>query len=155
VVLGAMGWLGMSLDVARAMIAAVVIGIGVDDAIHVLAHYKKRRDAGDTSHEAMGAALRHSGRAVVTTSIALSLGFLTLMMSAWQTVASFGLFVAISILGALVATLLVLPALVFVVAPRPALAHRALHSPSNSPLNPATPLTPSTPATATLLRRKD
>ncbi len=155
VVLGAMGWLGMSLDVARAMIAAVVIGIGVDDAIHVLSHYKKRRDAGDTSHEAMGAALRHSGRAVVTTSIALSLGFLTLMMSAWQTVASFGLFVAISIIGALVATLLVLPALVFVAAPRPALTHRALHSPSHSPLNPATPLTPSTPATATLLRRKD
>jgi len=155
VVLGAMGWLGMSLDVARAMIAAVVIGIGVDDAIHVLAHYKKRRDAGDTSHEAMGAALRHSGRAVVTTSIALSLGFLTLMMSAWQTVASFGLFVAISIIGALVATLLVLPALVFVAAPRPALAHSPLNRPLNSPLNPATPLTPSTPATATLLRRKD
>jgi len=155
VVLGAMGWLGMSLDVARAMIAAVVIGIGVDDAIHVLAHYKKRRDAGDTSHEAMGAALRHSGRAVVTTSIALALGFLTLMMSAWQTVASFGLFVAISIIGALVATLLVLPALVFVAAPRPALAHSPLNRPLNSPLNPATPLTPSRPATATLLRRKD
>jgi len=118
VVLGAMGWLGMSLDVARAMIAAVVIGIGVDDAIHVLAHYKKRRDAGDTSHEAMGAALRHSGRAVVTTSIALSLGFLTLMMSAWQTVATFGFFVALSIMGALVATLLVLPALVFAFAPK-------------------------------------
>ncbi len=118
VVLGAMGWLGMSLDVARAMIAAVVIGIGVDDAIHVLSHYKKRRDAGDTSHEAMGAALRHSGRAVVTTSIALSLGFLTLMMSAWQTVATFGFFVALSIMGALVATLLVLPALVFAFAPK-------------------------------------
>jgi len=81
------------------------------------------------------------------------------MMSAWQTVASFGLFVAISIIGALVATLLVLPALVFAVAPRPALAHspliRPLNRPLNSPLNPATPLTPSTPASATLLRRKD
>ena len=40
------------------------------------------------------------------------------MMSAWQTVASFGFFVALSILGALAATLLVLPALVFAVAPR-------------------------------------
>ncbi len=118
VVLGAMGWLGMSLDVARAMIAAVVIGIGVDDSMHVLAHYKKRRDAGDNSHNAMRAALRHSGRAVVTTSGALALGFLTLMMSAWQTVATFGFFVALSILGALAATLLVLPALVFAFAPR-------------------------------------
>jgi len=113
VVLGTMGWLGMSLDVARAMIAAVVIGIGVDDAVHVLAHYKRRRDQGDDPRQAITAALHHTGRAVVTTSVALALGFLTLMLSAWQTVASFGFFVALAIMGALVATLLVLPALIF------------------------------------------
>ena len=113
VVLGAMGWIGMSLDVARAMLAAVVIGIGVDDAIHLLAHYKVRREEGDDPHAAISAALQHTGRAIVTTSVALALGFLTLMMSAWQTVASFGFFVAIAIIGALVATLFVLPALIF------------------------------------------
>ena len=113
VVLGAMGWIGMSLDVARAMLAAVVIGIGVDDAIHLLAHYKARREEGDDPHAAIAAALQHTGRAIVTTSVALALGFLTLMMSAWQTVASFGFFVAIAIMGALVATLFVLPALIF------------------------------------------
>ena len=118
VVLGAMGWLGMSLDVARAMIAAVVIGIGVDDAVHVLRQYQLRRDAGENSHGAMRGALQHSGRAVVTTSFALALGFLTLMMSAWQTVASFGFFVALSIVGALAATLFVLPALIFAFAPK-------------------------------------
>jgi hypothetical protein len=113
VVLGAMGWVGMPLDVARAMIAAVVIGIGVDDAIHLLSQYAYRRNAGATIHEAMSGALQHTGRAIVTTSLALALGFLTLMMSAWQTVASFGFFVAIAITGGLVATLLVLPALIF------------------------------------------
>ena len=118
VVLGTMGWVGMSLDVARAMIAAVVIGIGVDDAVHVLRQYQLRREAGQNSHEAMRGALQHSGRAVVITSFALSLGFLTLMMSAWQTVASFGFFVALSILGALAATLFVLPALIFAFAPK-------------------------------------
>ena len=50
--------------------------------------------------------------------LALALGFLTLMMSAWQTVASFGFFVALAILGALVATLFVLPALIFIFAPK-------------------------------------
>ena len=125
IVLGAMGWLGMSLDVARAMIAAVVIGIGVDDAVHVLVRYKNQRDSGRNSHEAMRAALHHTGRAVVTTSVALALGFLTLMMSAWQTVATFGFFVALSIIGALVATLLVLPALVFAAAPKQA-SHNVL-----------------------------
>lgn len=118
VVLGAMGWLGMSLDVARAMLAAIVIGIGVDDSIHVLRQYQVRRGAGENTHDAMRGALQHTGRAVVTTSVALALGFLTLMMSAWQTVATFGFFVALSILGALVASLFVLPALIFVSAPR-------------------------------------
>ncbi len=118
IVLGALGWLDMSLDVARAMIAAVVIGIGVDDAIHLLSHYRRARQAGDGVRPAMDAALRESGRAIVTTSLALSLGFLTLMTSAWQTIASFGFFVAAAIVGALVATLFVLPALVFSLAPR-------------------------------------
>jgi predicted RND superfamily exporter protein len=58
-------------------------------------------------------AVLHVGRAVVTTSVALSLGFLTLMMSAWQTIASFGFFVSLAIMGALAASLFVLPALIF------------------------------------------
>jgi hydrophobe/amphiphile efflux-3 (HAE3) family protein len=110
---GAMGWMGMSLDIGRAMIAAVVIGIGVDDAIHLLNRYKVHRAGGDPPQEAMRKAVLHVGRAVVTTSLALALGFLTLMASAWQTISSFGFFVALAILGALAATLFVLPALIF------------------------------------------
>jgi len=116
VILGAMGWVGMSLDVGRAMIAAVIIGIGVDDSIHLLSHYKKCRIEGDGSRRAIEKAVLHTGRAVVTTSVALSLGFLTLMASAWQTISSFGFFVSLAIAGALVATLSVLPALIVVFA---------------------------------------
>lgn len=113
VTLGAMGWAGMSLDVGRAMIAAVLLGITVDDGIHILNQYRRQRSLGDDPREAIRAAVVHVGRAVVTTSVSLSLGFLTLMMSAWETISSFGFFVALAILGALVAVLLVLPALVF------------------------------------------
>ena len=116
VTLGAMGWMGMTLDVGRAMIAAVVIGIAVDDSIHLLSRYKSCRDRGDPPSLAIRGAVQHVGRALITTSLALSLGFLTLMLSAWQTISSFGFFVAIAIMGALFATLLVLPALIFVAA---------------------------------------
>jgi hypothetical protein len=118
VVLGSMGWLGMSLDVARAMIAAIVIGIGVDDALHLLWHFKQQMEAGESTGTALEEALLHTGRPIAITSLALSLGFLSLMMSSWQTVASFGFLVALSVLGALVATLFVLPALILSVAPR-------------------------------------
>lgn len=113
VTLGAMGWLGMSLDVGRAMIATVIIGIADDDSIHILAQYKRFREAGAGPRAAIREAMLHAGRGVVTTSIALSLGFLTLMASAWQTISSFGFFVALAILGALAAVLFVLPALIF------------------------------------------
>jgi predicted RND superfamily exporter protein len=99
--------------VGRAMIAAVLIGIGVDDSIHLMSQYRFRRGAGQRSRMAMAGAVRHCGRAVVTTSIALSLGFLTLMASAWQSISSFGFFVSIAILAALAATLFLLPALTY------------------------------------------
>jgi predicted RND superfamily exporter protein len=112
-VLGTMGWCGMSLDVGRAMIATVLLGIGVDDSIHLLDHYKRCRAAGRAPREAIREALLHTGRAVVTTSLALSIGFLTLMGSAWHTISSFGFSVSLGILAALLATLFVLPALIF------------------------------------------
>ncbi|MEE8164590.1 MAG: efflux RND transporter permease subunit, partial [Myxococcota bacterium] len=113
VTLGTMGLMGMSLDIGRAMIAAILLGIAVDDSIHVLRRYEVRRSLGDNPKQAIREAILHTGRAVVTTSLALSLGFLTLMASAWQTISSFGFFVALAIMGALAAVLFVLPALIF------------------------------------------
>ena len=58
----------------------------------------------------------HVGQAPVSTSVALAIGFAALTLSPWQSVASFGLISAIAILGALVADLVVLPALVIATA---------------------------------------
>jgi predicted RND superfamily exporter protein len=113
VVLGSMGLLGLTLDVGRAMVGSVVIGIGVDDAIHLLSRYRLERRTGMGAFAAMSEAIQHSGQAILTNSIALTLGFLTLLASAWQSISSFGFFVALSILGALVSTLFVMPALIF------------------------------------------
>jgi predicted RND superfamily exporter protein/signal transduction histidine kinase len=118
VLLGCMGLLGLSLDVGRAMIAAVIIGIGVDDTVHLLSHFRDRRIAGATAPEAIRYAVLFVGRPVITSSLALAVGFLSLMSSSWQTVSSFGFFVGIGILGALVADLFVFPALVMAIAAR-------------------------------------
>jgi predicted RND superfamily exporter protein len=117
VTLGGMGWMGVNLDVGRAMLAAVLVGIAIDDSVHVLHGYKSARAAGANRHDAMDASIHLCGPAAVTTSISLSLGFLTLMLSAWQTIASFGFFIALGVIGALVTTLFVLPAIFFVMAP--------------------------------------
>jgi predicted RND superfamily exporter protein len=110
---GAMGLLRVPLDPGSAMVAAVVLGISDDDAIHLIAQYRRLRSEGAEVAAAVEGALVHSGRALVTTSLSLALGFSTLALSPWRSVASFGLLSALAILVALGAVLIVLPAALY------------------------------------------
>ena len=109
--LGAMGALGIRLDVGTSMVAAVLLGLAVDDALHVVVPFYERRKAASSAATALEAAVRSRGRALCTTSLALGVGFFALSLSPWKSIASFGVVSGIGILGALVANLVVLPAL--------------------------------------------
>ena len=117
ITLGTMGLLGRTLDVGTAMVAAIVLGVAVDDAVHLLSQFRIRIKQGQPHHEAIKESVLHVGRALITTSIALALGFLVLLLSPWKSIEAFGVVAAIAILAALLAVLIVLPALIF--APRP------------------------------------
>lgn len=112
-VLGAMGFLGIPLDMGTALVSAVVLGIADDDAIHLLSQFEVRRRAGVSAVQAMLDALLHVGRGVITTSLALAIGFSAFVISSWESVRNFGVLSALAILGAAVAVLFVLPALLF------------------------------------------
>jgi predicted RND superfamily exporter protein len=112
VTLGAMGGLGVPLDVGSAMVAAAVLGLAVDDAIHVLVAWRVHRGRGEDPSQAMASAVRDVGRALVATSVALAAGFLLLSLVPWRSVSSFGRVAAVATLVALAANLVVLPALV-------------------------------------------
>jgi len=112
VTLGAMGALGIPLDVGSAMVAAAVLGLAVDDAVHVLVAWRVHRTRGEAPGPAVESAVRDVGRALVATSLALTAGFAVLAAVPWQSIASFGRVAAVATLGALVANLVVLPALV-------------------------------------------
>jgi predicted RND superfamily exporter protein len=107
-----MGWLGVSLDIGTAMVAAVVLGIAVDDVVHLLDRFREKRDLGADVEAAMHDAVREVGQAVVSTSLALAVGFGALALSPWASVAHFGLISAIAIVAALATDLLLVPALV-------------------------------------------
>jgi len=115
VTLGTLGLAGIALDVGGAMVAAVVLGLAVDDAIHLLVQVRRARGRGAGPADAIAEAVRRVGRALVTTSVALAIGFFALALMPWHSVANFGLISAIAILCALVSVLLVLPALVVVI----------------------------------------
>jgi predicted RND superfamily exporter protein len=112
VTLGAMGALGIPLDVGSAMVAAAVLGLAVDDAVHLLVAWRVHRERGESPAAAMQSALQDVGRALVATSAALAAGFAVLAAMPWRSVASFGRVAAVAIGVALLANLLLLPALV-------------------------------------------
>ena len=107
-VFGAMGALGLPLDVATATVAALVLGVAVDDTVHLLAHVQTHAPALGMR----GALLRSSrgaGRAVVLTSAVLALGFSVLLLASVQTVVAFGLLTALAAVAALVGDPVLLP----------------------------------------------
>ncbi len=109
---GILGWLGLSLDVGRAMLAAVILGIAVDDSVHLLVPFKRELSRTGDVRASIRYAMLSAGRSIITSSLALSIGFLSLMLSSWQSISSFGFLASIAILVALVADLVVLPAVV-------------------------------------------
>jgi predicted RND superfamily exporter protein len=116
--LGAMGFLGIALDVGSAMVAAVVLGLSDDNAVHLLTTYRRARSLGAPAPDAAIAAVRDEGRAVVTSSLALAAGFTVLGLAPWQSIASFGIVAAIAILASLAASLVLVPALLAVTGER-------------------------------------
>jgi predicted RND superfamily exporter protein len=113
---GAMGHWGMRMNFGSAIVAPIAIGIAADDTIHFLTAYGRERRDGQTAVTAVRRAIAAVGEAVIATAIALALGFLSMMASPMASVADMGLLCAIAIIGATLADLLVLPALIATVA---------------------------------------
>ncbi len=109
---GVMGYAGINLDMGTAMVAAILIGIAVDDTVHLLGEFYRRRQAGTPPVPAIEGAVLHVGQALLTTSAALAGGFMILTLSSWQSIASFGFLSGVAIVGALAADLWVLPAII-------------------------------------------
>jgi hypothetical protein len=117
VLYGAMGALGRPLSFATAMIGSVLLGLIVDDTIHVLHHYRAARRTGSSPADALEAVLARTGRAVVVTSVALAVGFGATLLGRLETTVEFGAMASFTILAALAADLVLLPALLLRGAP--------------------------------------
>jgi predicted RND superfamily exporter protein len=109
VLLGLMGWWGITLDTATASIAAIVLSFCTDDSIHFIHAYQLQRRQGASPSQARLATIGHIGPTIVLTSIILFLGYLVMLLASLKTVQLFGLLTAISIVGALFGELIIFP----------------------------------------------
>jgi predicted RND superfamily exporter protein len=111
-VLGLMGWLQISLNVATVMVASVALGIVDDDTIHFIGRFRREAAAGASTEEAIEAATMHEGRASLTTAIINSLGYGIMMFSAYKPTAWFGGLLALTMIVAFLAEVFVVPAVI-------------------------------------------
>ena len=116
-VLGTMGWLGISLDMMTITIASITIGIAVDDTIHYVhrfqREFKKDRDYLATVFRCH----RGIGRAMFYTSITITIGFSILVLSNFIPTIYFGLFTGFAMIVALLANITLLPKLLILLKP--------------------------------------
>jgi len=111
VLLGAMGWLGVRLDLATVMVATIVLGLAVENTVHTLAaHARDRRELGSDA-AAVVARLERAAPAYVVTCTILVAGFGVCALSDFAPIARFGALSASGLLLALGCDLALVPAL--------------------------------------------
>ncbi len=108
---GIMGLFGIPLNTGTAMVAAIAIGIAVDDTIHLMTRYNKEMRLLQDQGKAIEACMRAEMRPVVSTSAALTLGFVFLGFSNFVPVIYFGILSAEVMIFAVIADLLLTPIL--------------------------------------------
>jgi len=106
-----MNLLDIPLDVTTAMITPIMLGIAMDDTIHLVYKYRRSKYIKGTPEQRMNNAMEYTGGALFSTTIALVGGFLIISSSAVPSVRDFGLLCAVTVSIALITDIFYLPAL--------------------------------------------
>ena len=112
VVLGTMGIFSIPLDIMTITVAAISVGMAVDNTIHYIHRFKKEFEVSGIYIQAMKDSHRTIGRAMFYTSLTIILGFLVFSTSNFNPSVYFGFFVSLAMVMALLGALTLLPQLI-------------------------------------------
>ena len=116
-VLGFMGWANIPLDIMTITIAAISIGIAVDNTIHYIVRFKREFNKDHDYFAAVKRCHGSIGKAVYYTSSIIIIGFATLSLSNFIPSMYFGMLVGLAMATALIGTLTLLPSLLLIIKP--------------------------------------
>ena len=111
-ILGMMGWIGIPLDIMTITIAAISIGIGVDDSIHYVHRFREEFAIDGDYWAAIKRSHSSIGHALYYTTVTVVLGFSILALSNFIPTIYFGLLSGLAMTTALLANLMLLPVLI-------------------------------------------
>jgi len=116
-ILGIIGLLGIPLDMMTITIAAITIGIAVDNSIHYIYRFKEEFKKIKNYNKTLEKCHNTVGVAILNTSITIIFGFSILVLSNFIPTIYFGVFTGIAMLLALISVLTLLPKLILVIKP--------------------------------------
>ena len=116
-ILGIIGLLGIPLDMMTITIAAITIGIAVDNSIHYIYRFKEEFKKINNYNATLEKCHATVGVAILNTSITIIFGFSILVLSNFIPTIYFGVFTGIAMLLAMISVLTLLPKLILVVKP--------------------------------------
>lgn len=116
-VLGIMGLLGIPLDIMTTTIAAIVVGIGVDNCIHYVHRFRREFPVDRNYRATMYRCHASIGRALYYTTVTLVVGFSMLTFSNFNPSLYFGLLTVVAMVAAVIGALLLLPRLIILFKP--------------------------------------
>jgi hypothetical protein len=108
---GIMGWLGIDLNLGTSLIATIALGIAIDSTIHYMARLNLELRGETDQQAAIARALGRVGAPIIYTTVALALGFLVFAFSSFIPIQDFGRLSSLTMVTALGANLVLLPAL--------------------------------------------
>ena len=111
-ILGLMGWIGIPLDIMTITIAAISIGIGVDNSIHYVYRFRQEFAIDQDYWAAIQRCHGSIGTALYYTTVTVVLGFSILAFSNFIPTIYFGLLSGLAMMAALIANLMLLPVLI-------------------------------------------
>jgi CRP-like cAMP-binding protein len=106
---GTMGLLGIPLNPGTALVAAIAMGIAIDDTSHLMLRYNDECRKNPDQERAIHATVRAEATPVISTSIGLAAMFATLIFSSFENISQFGLLAAATMIYAMIADLLITP----------------------------------------------
>jgi len=116
-ILGIIGLLEIPLDMMTITIAAITIGIAVDNSIHYIYRFREEFKKNSNYNETLERCHSTVGVAILNTSITIVFGFSILVLSNFIPTIYFGVFTGIAMLLAMISVLTLLPKLILVVKP--------------------------------------
>ena len=116
-ILGIIGLLGIPLDMMTITIAAITIGIAVDNSIHYIYRFKEEFKKIKNYEKTMNECHATVGVAILNTSITIVFGFSILVLSKFIPTIYFGLFTGLAMLLAMISVLTLLPSLILMFKP--------------------------------------